>query len=512
MSGRPGEFFGRRRLALFVFSLLPIALSSVARGLPAPPPALTLAVAHPETLQCRWDGATLLVDLPCALRLARENAFEILDQETNLKGSRRREDLARQDFRVHVTPALSAFTSGIPTSSPAPLVSSAETYRASLGLSKLFDLGTTVSVEPFYEFGGGSQSSGVVAGVSQPLLRGVAPVYVLNALDSAKSQAKIAGWSQEQGCLATLLGVVDQLSSLEEVQERHRLYSESLLSMETKLTITEARERAGLASSLDVLRAKIERTNLRDLVAAVSEQLGDAGDRLRFTLRLPAGLPIRGLMGPRDQLAAPERDADTAGRFDVMIAAESLSEARRQVRITRHAILPDLNAAFTLGYAHNEVNTILGTAIPSGVTWTLSLRSTGEIRRSAEKAAYRDALDRVEIATRALVQTQERSRDEIRSVGRQLERLRKQEAIQREQIEQAASKLAIAEAKFRNGLASNFDFLEAETELRNAQVAFLSAQRDLVPAYHRLLNGMGRYESWLKETYVVDCAAQTASR
>lgn len=87
MRGRRGEFFGRRRLALFVFSLPLIALSSVARGLPAPPPASTLAVAHPEKLRgCRWDGATLLVDLPCALRLARENAFEILDQETNLKG------------------------------------------------------------------------------------------------------------------------------------------------------------------------------------------------------------------------------------------------------------------------------------------------------------------------------------------------------------------------------------------------------------------------------------------
>ncbi|HSB37061.1 MAG TPA: TolC family protein, partial [Thermoanaerobaculia bacterium] len=305
---------------------------------------------------------------------------------------------------------------------------------------------------------------------------------------------------------------VDQLSSLGELQERHRLYSESLLSMETKLTITEARERAGLASSLDVLRAKIERTNLRDLVASVSEQLGDAGDRLRFTLRLPAGLPIRGLIGPKDQPAPPEGEAETSGRFDVMSAAESLSEARRQVRITRHAILPDLNAAFTMGYTHNEVNTVLGTTYPSGVSWTLSLRSSGEIRRFAEKAAYQDALDRVEIAARALVQTQERARDEIRSVGRQLERLRKQEAIQREQIEQAASKLAIAEAKFRNGLASNFDFLEAETELRNAQAAFLSAQRDLVPSLHRLLNGMGRYEGWLKETYAVDCAARTASR
>jgi outer membrane protein TolC len=482
-----------------------------------------LAVAggpmSPEAVkECRWDGGTLLIDLPCALRLARENAFDILDQETNLRGSWRREKLAQQDFRVQVTPTLSASTSSVSSSSPAlsptPATEtpSTETYRGSLRLSKLFELGTTVNVEPFYEFGGGSRASGVVASISQPLLRGIAPVYVLNVLDSATAQAKIAGWSQTQSCLATLVGVVDQLSSLGELQERHRLFSESLLSMETKLTITQARERAGLASSLDVLRAKIERTNLRDLVASVSEQLGDAADRLRFTLRLPAGLSIRGLIGPRDQPAVPDRGPETTGRFDVMIAAESLSEARRQVRITRHAILPDLSAAFTLGYTHNEVNAVLGTTIPSAVTWTLSLRSTGEIRRSAEKAAYQDALDRLEIAARALVQTQERARDEIRSLGRQLERLRKQEAIQREQIEQAASKLAIAEAKFRNGLASNFDFLESETELRNAQVALLSAQRDVVPALHRLLNGMGRYESWLKETHAVDCAAQTASR
>ena len=369
-----------------------------------------------------------------------------------------------------------------------------------------------MSVQPFYEFGGGNRASGVLAGISQPFLRGVAPVYVRSALEGAKSQERVAGWSQIQSCLGTLVGVVGQLSSLGELQERHRLFSESLLSMETKLTITEARERAGLASSLDVLRARIERTNLRDLVASVSEQLEDAVDGLRFTLRLPQGLPIRGLVGPKDEPKRPEPGVETSGRFDVRIASEALSEARRQVRVTRHAILPDLSAAFTMTYRNSEVPEVPATlASPSGTTWALSVTTSGEIRRSTERAAYQDALDRVEVATRALIQTQERARDEIRSLGRLLERLHKQEAIQREQIEQAASKLAIAEAKFRNGLASNFDFLEAESELRNAQVNLLAAQRDLVPAAYRLLNGMGLYDSWLKETHGVDCAASTST-
>ena len=464
--------------------------------------------------ECRWDGPTLLIDAPCALRLARENSFEILDQETYLRGSQRHEQLARHDFAVQMTPTLSAFTLGNPNTNPvgSPGVTvetpSTSLYHGGLRVSKLFDVGTTVSVEPYYEWGSGNKVSGLAASLSQPLLRGVAPVYVRSGLDSASSQVKVAGWSQLQSCLATILGVVDQLAALGELQERHRLYSEALLSMETKLTITEARERAGLASSLDVLRTRIERTNLRDLVASASEQLGDAADRLRFTLRLPPGLPVRGLFGPEDGPKEAEADSDISGRFDVRIAAEGLSDARRQVRVARHAILPDLTAALTMSLQGGTTEYTLP-ALPS---WTFSLRSSGELGRVAERASYQDALDRVEIAARALVQTQERARDEVRSLGRHLDRLRKQEAIQREQIEQAASKLAIAEAKFRNGLASNFDFLEAETELRNAQVAFLGAQRDLAPATHRLLAGTGRYENWLKETYAVDCAAQTASR
>lgn len=508
---RIGRPCGRRRgpWPQWSFSLLVLGAQVALAGGPLSPEGVT---------ECRWDGPTLLIDLPCALKLARQNAFEILDQETNVKGSQRHEKLARQDFAVLITPTLSALGSGSSTTSqgvspaPATETSSTDLYRGGLRLSKLFSIGTNVSVEPFYEFGSGGQASGVLAGLSQPLLRGVAPVYVQSNLDAATSQVKVTGLSEIQTCLSSLLGVVDQLAALEELQERHRLFSESLLSMETKLTITEARERAGLASSLDVLRAKIERTNLRDLVASVSEQLGDASDRVRFTLRLPPTLPIRGLVTPKDQPKPPEPGAETSGRPDVKIATENLSEARRQVRVNRHAILPDLNAAFTMAYRNAEVTVLPGTVAPSGVTWALSVTGSAEIRRAAERAAYQDALDRVEVAARALVRTQEQARDEIRSLGRQLERLRKQEAIQREQIEQAASKLAIAEAKFRNGLASNFDFLEAETELRNAQVALLAAQRDLLPAAHRLLNGTGLYDGWLKETYAVDCAAAAGSR
>ncbi|HQR45789.1 MAG TPA: TolC family protein [Thermoanaerobaculia bacterium] len=477
--------------------------------------ALAEGVRSPEAVpECRWDGPTLLIDPACAFRLARQNSFEILDQETYLRGAVRHEALAAHDFAIQMTPTFSAVTLGNPNTTPlgnggtGTQTASTDLYRSGLRFSKRFGIGTSVAVEPFYEWGSGNQISGLLVGVTQPLLRGVAPVYVESTLDAASSQTKVSGLSQVQSCLVTLLGVVDQLSTLTELQERHRLFSEALLSMETKLTITEARERAGLASSLDVLRTKIERTNLRDLVASVSDQLGDAADRLRFLLRLPPGLPIRGLVSPRDAPGPPEPDGGVAARLDVRIAAEGLSEARRQVRVSRHAILPDLNATFTMSLQGGKTEY----SIPSLPTWTLSISSSGELGRPAERAAYQDALDRVEVAARALVQTQERARDEVRSLGRQLDRLKKQEAIQREQIEQAAAKLAIAEAKFRNGLASNFDFLEAETELRNAQVALLSAQRDLVPSAHRLLNGTGRYDVWLKESYAVDCAAPAAPR
>ena len=190
-----------------------------------------------------------------------------------------------------------------------------------------------------------------------------------------------------------------------------------------------------------------------------------------------------GLVGPKDEPKRPEPDVDTAGRFDVKIASETLSEARRQVRVTRHAILPDLNAAFTMRYRkRGEAPDLPATlASPSGTTWALSLSAPvrsggppkGRLPGCPRSRGGRDSRPRADAGAGT-------GRDPL--LGRLLDRLHKQEAIQREQIEQAASKLAIAEAKFRNGLASNFDFLEAESELRNAQVNLLAAQRDLVPA------------------------------
>ncbi len=61
---------------------------------------------------------------------------------------------------------------------------------------------------PFYEFGGGNRATGVLAGISQPFLRGVAPAYVLNTLDAAKSQEKVAGLSQIQSACACRAGAI----------------------------------------------------------------------------------------------------------------------------------------------------------------------------------------------------------------------------------------------------------------------------------------------------------------
>jgi outer membrane protein TolC len=86
-------------------------------------------------------------------------------------------------------------------------------------------------------------------------------------------------------------------------------------------------------------------------------------------------------------------------------------------------------------------------------------------------------------------------RDEVvREVKRDFRNLRASEnsvVIQEEQIRQAKGQLALAQVKFRFGLANNFDLIDAETKLRIAQTNLLSAVLSYIVGTNRLRAAMG---------------------
>lgn len=471
-------------------------------------PALALAAVVAPSSPPVWPDACVAeaqrvrADVRCVLVLTLARNPDLLDQKFAVDSGARQVTVQRRAFGVKVYPGLALDTfEGEDAGTGGG--------RAGVNVTKRMTTGTEVSVEPYFERQSGYRAEGVLGSLRQPVLRGISATYNRSALDGAIFQLRSQLRAQEQTTTATLLSAVGELLRLWRLDETRRVLSDSLAGLEKRVGITEARERVGLATTLDLFRVKIERTSVKDQLDAAQEDAATARDRLRYLLSLDPSVDIVPLVSAADDLVDPSLRGiatDPEGqRAEVRQAVDALAEARRGARVARHALLPDLS--LELGFEYRDVRSSLG-GFDAGpdTRWMLSLRSSGDLTRDSERATFADSVDQVSVAERSLERTRQRVRDEIRAAFRSLERSRKQEGNQKEQILQASAKLAVAESKFENGLADNFDVLQAEGELRTARLSLLQARTDAVLGMHQVMAAAGLYLNWIEETLGVSAS------
>jgi outer membrane protein TolC len=125
---------------------------------------------------------------------------------------------------------------------------------------------------------------------------------------------------------------------------------------DTRLAQVEQLERTGRASRYDVLRARVERTNLEPTALQAENARVLAELEFKRLLQVPIAQPIAlstGLDAPAVQALAAAALADDAapGVRPLVRAAELTASARdAAIRVARADLLPTLNASFQLGY------------------------------------------------------------------------------------------------------------------------------------------------------------------
>ena len=72
-----------------------------------------------------------------------------------------------------------------------------------------------------------------------------------------------------------------------------------------------------------------------------------------------------------------------------------------------------------------------------------------------------------------------------------LKKTRERIAIIEQQINNAIGKLELSRIKFNNGMADNFDMIEAETEVHRARLSLLSARINHIIGTYRLRKTIG---------------------
>ncbi len=293
-----------------------------------------------------------------------------------------------------------------------------------------------------------------------------------------------------------LLSVLVQRAYLEAIFARQleTIQARNVELASQRVTLTEQLVSAGRAARYDLLRARVERSNLEPalLQARSSRELADI--ELRRLLNVPAGRPLlltsevdTAALRPVVQAVANDSSADPVRAVER--AAELTVDARREgIRIARADLLPTISAFFQTGY----------TALPTSSGFPTRLGNTSSANCPAGSPAERVCQNNGWFPDRNFgVNVQWAIFDGLRTKGnidlaQANERVARLElAQQREQVAveraQARAEYVRAEAAFE---AQRDNAAEAEEAFRIAQLRFergLSTQLEVSDAQLLLL-------------------------
>lgn len=486
-------------------SLPPLAATGLAKALPeetgSQPPAEGKAQeAQPEAAPARTT-ITLqdALSAPPAATPARFNLEQAInrallanrgigDAEDRLAGAGFSMTTAEAEFELKIVPGADVGLVGGGGADPT------DDLGAGVALKKKFSTGTALVLEPKVRRRDERYAAGLEASISQPILRGFNIEHNLSGIHAAEYAERSARRSlymtQVDTVMATVSGVYEAIRQRELV----RLNEESSARLRGHAEAAHAKGKIGLASPIDVYRAKIQLKQAEDNLASARESYRDALDNLKIIMAVPLDRDVQ-IEAPLefDRVAINEEAAVQVAlesRVEVGAAEDALNEAVRRSRVAKHELLPEFNVV--LGYSRFGREEDFGQLSHFDEdNWNIGFTTSTDLTRTEERAAYEQSLLTLKGANRGL----SLRRDEVaRQVKRELRNLRRAEkriSIQQEQIEQADGKLELARVKFSRGMADNFDVIEAEGELRQAQTNLLSAVTEYILGTYRLRAVMG---------------------
>lgn len=274
---------------------------------------------------------------------------------------------------------------------------------------------------------------------------------------------------------------------------------------------------AGRAARYDILRARVERSNLEPLVVQARSDYDLAMLELKRLTNIP---PEREVVlttsldatSVQPLLVALENDANAVANRPSVLAAEMLARARRDaIGIARADLLPTVSIFFQTGYLAlpisglpsglGEVRTIgcpQGTnnrctnggwfedrSLGVNVSWALfdGLRTKGNIDLAQAQAR---------IASIQLAQEREAVAVEVAFARANVERARAQFVARQLSVSEADEAFKLASLRFSRGLDTQIEVSDAQLAMLTAQTNEARAIFDLVLASTDLARALGR--------------------
>jgi outer membrane protein TolC len=276
-------------------------------------------------------------------------------------------------------------------------------------------------------------------------------------------------------------------------EKTRELLAESYDQLARHVAQAEKLYNEGLATRLDLMRARLSLTNLANQLDQIENGARLARSALcnLIGVDLETPLLLKSELEPESLAIDPNAATDSAlkNRPELIQLRQALRIADLGVRIARTANLPTLFAAANYDYKKpvgfrdewgRDWNATIGVSLPlfTGLTNLHKLKQAQSRFRQS-----RLTLEQVEQGVRLEV---EATRATLLQEWRNI-------AYQEQNLTLAREAFQLAEQRYENGLLSNLEFLDIQLQLTQAQVAHLTARANYQIARARFLQAIGKF-------------------
>ncbi len=275
--------------------------------------------------------------------------------------------------------------------------------------------------------------------------------------------------------------------------EAVKVIDTTLASLRGKLAILDERYRAGLVSDLDLALLKVQ---ISGLESQKVDYLNTVNDMIMTYNRI-AGRPLGSMFAPDAALAFEPVSADAkalldeaaANRPEAHLIRSQRDLAVTQIALTRTADKPNLVASFNYNFRNGYLPTV--SALRN--YWTATVGVSYPVfdggRTRAQVAQAQVALRTVDEQTADMLKGFEL---EIAQYMADIRSIEDKIGIEKAKIEYAEKALRIADERYRNGLLSMTDLVDAQNSLDSARLNYLQLVYNHVLGRFSLSKAAGR--------------------
>jgi outer membrane protein len=330
--------------------------------------------------------------------------------------------------------------------------------------------------------------------LQQPLFTGF---RISNSIESAERAAEAAGLDTMNDRSDMVLAVTSAYWSLYQMREVERFAGENVGRLERYLGDATKLLQAGLATRNDVLKIEVQLSNARLAKIDAENDASLARMNLNTLLSRPVDMPVDLLSKPSGQPLAAHPVTDSlaraalAGRPDLQAWRTRVEASRAGVRAARAGWWPQL--ALSGNYVYARPNSRIFPAKDEfrgtwdvGVALSMDLWNWGATARQTEAAEA--ALRQQEFLS---AQMEDAVALEVNRAALQMERARQRAEVTAIILGQAEEQSRTTEQRFKTGLATATDLLDAEVSLQQAKTTQSGARVECEIARARLTRALG---------------------